>query len=80
MSNQVTWFFSHVCFRKFSSGRAIERSDTDIEMMDYYTMLILNFSIKNTQNSLQRQYHRGQTDLSQNLGQNLGQNLLEDKN
>ena len=31
----------------FQSGRVMERSEKDIEMIEYYTMLILNFSIKN---------------------------------
>ena len=31
----------------FQSGRVMERSEKDIEMIEYYTMLIQNFSIKN---------------------------------
>ena len=35
----------------------------DTEVVEYYTTLILKLNIKDVQNSFQRQYHRGQTEL-----------------
>ena len=43
------------------------------EVAEQYTMLKVSFSINKIQNTLQRQYHRGQTVLP------LKQNLLEDE-
>lgn len=51
----------------------MERIHAHIEVVEYYTMLILNFSINYVQHRLQRPRHRGQTVFS------FDQNLTADK-
>ena len=51
----------------------MERIKTYIQVVEYYTMLILNLSINYVQDRLQRPHRRGQTVFS------LDQNLTADK-